>query len=103
MANHSQGCPTGGCDYCVCAACHEPLPSRLLPLGTWLPDPCIGYLPGVHNACCGHGNDAEAYMTFGRPEGLDVRLCGAEALKAMRAMREALGEESNPRWHLHPS
>ncbi len=25
-------------------------------------DPCIGTLPGVMNACCGHGNAKEAYV-----------------------------------------
>ena len=28
------------------------------------PDPCLGMLPGVTNACCGHGNPKEAYMCF---------------------------------------
>ena len=27
-------------------------------------DPCIANLPGVRNACCGHGSDAEAYVQF---------------------------------------
>lgn len=27
-------------------------------------DPCLGYLPGVTNACCGHGNPGEAYVIF---------------------------------------
>ena len=25
-------------------------------------DPCLGTLPGVMNACCGHGHDDEAYV-----------------------------------------
>jgi len=28
------------------------------------PDPCIGMLPGVVEACCGHGNDTKAYVMF---------------------------------------
>ena len=28
------------------------------------PDPCLGQLPGVTNACCGHGNRDEAYVVF---------------------------------------
>lgn len=27
-------------------------------------DPCIANLPGVMNACCGHGNAGEAYIQF---------------------------------------
>ena len=27
-------------------------------------DGCLGTLPGVLNACCGHGNPAEAYIQF---------------------------------------
>ncbi len=27
-------------------------------------DPCLGRLPGVMNACCGHGTTAEAYVQF---------------------------------------
>lgn len=28
------------------------------------PDPCLGVLPGVANACCGHGNSKDAYVQF---------------------------------------
>lgn len=28
------------------------------------PDPCLGALPGVDNACCGHGIREEAYVRF---------------------------------------
>jgi hypothetical protein len=66
------------------------------------PDPCIGYLPGVYNACCGHGNPAEAYLTFGLSEH-DAEdhpgLVGPEALFTMRAMRTALGDITDERWH----
>ncbi len=27
-------------------------------------DGCLGTLPGVINACCGHGNDSEAYIQY---------------------------------------
>jgi len=27
-------------------------------------DPCIANLPGVRNACCGHGEDSSAYVQF---------------------------------------
>lgn len=28
------------------------------------PDPCLGTLPGVRNACCGHGNRGQSYIQF---------------------------------------
>lgn len=28
------------------------------------PDPCLGNLPGVSNACCGHGVPEDAYINF---------------------------------------
>lgn len=34
-------------------------------------DPCLGRLPGVLNACCGHGRREEAYIQF--ESGLTVR------------------------------
>lgn len=41
-----------------CRKCHRDYaPSRE-------PDPCLGMLPGVVEACCGHGNDAKAYVMF---------------------------------------
>ena len=27
-------------------------------------DPCMANLPGVRNACCGHGDASEAYIEF---------------------------------------
>jgi len=27
-------------------------------------DPCLGDLPGVDNACCGHGIPSQAYIKF---------------------------------------
>ena len=27
-------------------------------------DPCLGILPGVNNACCGHGVRSESYIRF---------------------------------------
>lgn len=29
------------------------------------PDPCLGYLPGLSHACCGHGDLGEAYACIG--------------------------------------
>jgi hypothetical protein len=28
------------------------------------PDPCLGTLPGVKGACCGHGDKENAYILF---------------------------------------
>lgn len=33
------------------------------------PDPCLGYLPGVVDACCGHGGERNAYVAFYQPDG----------------------------------
>ena len=43
-------------------------------------DPCIANLPGVRNACCGHGEEVGAYVQFddGR------RVSGAAALAVFR-------------------
>jgi hypothetical protein len=35
------------------------------------PDPCLGDLPGVDNACCGHGVPSQAYIRF--TNGVTVR------------------------------
>ena len=35
------------------------------------PDPCIGNLPGVNNACCGHGVRSRAYIRF--TNGIEIR------------------------------
>lgn len=43
-------------------------------------DPCLGTLPGVVNACCGHGKEAEAYIQF--DDGSEVR--GLDAVRRMR-------------------
>ena len=42
-------------------------------------DGCLGTIPGVVNACCGHGTEAEAYVVLdgGR------RLAGREAVAWM--------------------
>lgn len=40
------------------------------------PDPCLGQLPGVDNACCGHGDRQRAYVRFTNGvvlEGFEVR------------------------------
>jgi hypothetical protein len=34
------------------------------PRGRLLPDPCLGLLPGVTDACCGHGDRSRAFVAF---------------------------------------
>lgn len=50
-------------------------------------DPCLGKLPRVMNACCGHGNENEAYVQLsggGRLSG-KLALTAIQFLKAERA------------------
>lgn len=49
--------PSYGGEDRPCAKCGE------LPIDG-LYDSCIGKLPGVKNACCGHGNTGRAYIQF---------------------------------------
>lgn len=37
---------------------------KLFPLGKGEVDPCLGVLPGVNNACCGHGVSKASYVRF---------------------------------------
>ena len=39
-------------------------------------DGCLGTLPGVANACCGHGRESEAYVSLSDGR----RLAGREAV-----------------------
>lgn len=45
-------------------------------------DGCLGTLPGVVNACCGHGVDDDAYICFDGGE----RYAGEHAIRLMVAM-----------------
>ena len=38
--------------------------NKLFPLGEGEVDLCLGILPGVDNACCGHGVRSESYVRF---------------------------------------
>ena len=49
-----------------CGRCGEDTPPGQIEL-----DPCIGLLPGVDNACCGHGDPSESYIQFSN--GVTVR------------------------------
>lgn len=50
----------------------------------WGADACLGKLPGVKAACCGHGDDSRAYVLFDDGTGFE----GAEAIKAIDAIRK---------------
>ena len=39
-------------------------------------DACLGTLPDVENACCGHGHEADAYVVFNSGQ----RIAGRDAL-----------------------
>lgn len=51
------GLPVAGSAPRPCIRC-----KRLFNFGK--PDACLGALPGVKNACCGHGNKEDAYIQF---------------------------------------
>ncbi|MCO7246415.1 hypothetical protein [Halomonas sp. Mc5H-6] len=53
-------------------------------------DPCLGTLPGVMNACCGHGEANAAYVQFG--DRTTVR--GQEALSVIDELRASDKEAS---------
>lgn len=48
-------------------------------------DGCLGILPGVMNACCGHGNDNESYVQF--PDGKVIR--GEKAISFININKKA--------------
>ena len=51
--------PATGGEIRPCKKC-----GALFPLGKGEVDPCLGVLPGVDNACCGHGISEQAYIRF---------------------------------------
>lgn len=87
MSLNSYGAPTGK----PCGACHR-APDETTPDGMGI-DPCLGCIPGVSQACCGHGRTdwkgpyvvigGEPGQTcIGREEGIDYTvLRGMDALK----------------------
>jgi hypothetical protein len=51
--------PVNGGKVRPCKKC-----GALFPLGEGEVDPCLGILPEVDNACCGHGVCSQAYIRF---------------------------------------
>ena len=62
-----------------------------LPLTEEGHDGCIGTLPDVINACCGHGDAGDAYVQFEDGTGL----WGEEAMEYMEPFRDESGEETD--------
>lgn len=56
--NHAD-IPAHGGEIRPCKKC-----GAVFPLGEGEVDPCLGVLPGVDNACCGHGVRSESYVCF---------------------------------------
>lgn len=77
----------GSGQYCNCAKCGLP-PT---PEGH---DGCLGTLPGpIMNACCGHGNDSQAYIQYWESEagGERVIINGEDAVKEISRLTEDPG------------
>lgn len=55
-------------------------------------DACLGELPGVMNACCGHGDECDAYVQFDhsdyKNDSNKQRLSGKVALNIMKMLKE---------------
>jgi hypothetical protein len=52
---YDAGADAGGARHC--GRCSQHMPDG--------PDWCLGYLPAVSHACCGHGDDDKAYVVIG--------------------------------------
>lgn len=73
------------------------------------PDPCLGWLPGCSQACCGHGDPARASVTLGGSAEMPgvtqpwrIVLEGEDALSLfamLRAARERCAH-GEMQWHL---
>ena len=48
------------------------------------PDPCLGMLPGVNFACCGHGTD-NGYIAFENGVTIRMRTCEVEEREFSRS------------------
>lgn len=56
-ADNNTEIPENGGEIRPCVRC-----GAIFPLNEV--DPCLGVLPGVDNACCGHGIQSQAYVRF---------------------------------------
>lgn len=59
-------------------------------------DGCLGKLPGVMNACCGHGNDNDAYIQYWKHRGQDDKIVrGKEARKLQKMLAWTIDGQSS--------
>lgn len=62
--------------------------------GVWVadgPDACLGLLPGVTNACCGHGDSGQAYVQLGG----ELTIRGRDATAFFALIRKAQSVQAN--------
>ena len=82
MGNYLDGYEKERCDHCKLKRTAEGH------------DGCIGFLPGVKNSCCGHGEDNCAYVQFDHSEYSKepnkFRIADQEALDYIRKNRTIL-------------
>lgn len=69
-----------------CKACHAACPPRY-----GIPDPCLGILPRVENACCGHGFRGHCYVVIVKTDGT-----GTYSLRGDRARDWQIRHGGNP-------
>ena len=72
-----------------CAACDRSMPDG--------PDACLGLIPGVSQACCGHGDAEAAYVVLGGAPSQHLRYVaeailfrGAEARRFFELIRSGI-------------
>ena len=89
-----RGIEEGGGNAGYCPECKQSMPDG--------PDICLGYIPGVSHACCGHGGICEPYAVLGGEPDQSCReienmvvLRGAEALTFFDIVRHAREREEN--------
>jgi len=52
------------------------------------PDVCLGWIPGVSQACCGHGNTDLAFVYLGKSDGAYVLLKAELALEFFALVKQ---------------
>ena len=57
--DNKKSLPATGGEIRPCKRC-----GKIFTLGEGEVDSCLGVLPGVDNACCGHGIKSQAYIRF---------------------------------------
>ena len=70
----------------VCKACRAPAAPEY-----GVPDPCLGTLPNVQNACCGHGSRGSCYVVVIKRD-----KTGTYLLRGDRARAKMIKLNGNP-------